>query len=71
MKRILSCGVSCSVFLVSLYLATSSGVATGKAALTFSRDVAPIINKNCASCHRPGEVALKLPFAACRGRGTE
>jgi mono/diheme cytochrome c family protein len=24
---------------------------------TFSRDVAPILFKNCASCHRPGEIA--------------
>ena len=31
-----------------------------KGALTFSRDIAPLINANCASCHRPGEVA---PFS--------
>ena len=24
---------------------------------TFTRDVAPILNENCVSCHRPGEVA--------------
>jgi hypothetical protein len=24
---------------------------------TFARDVAPILMKNCASCHRPGEIA--------------
>src|SRR5438034_11100201 len=56
MKRILSCGVFGGVLLISFYLATSSGVASDKA-VTFSREVAPIINKNCASCHRPGEVA--------------
>jgi hypothetical protein len=28
-----------------------------KAAPTFSKDVAPIIFKNCAGCHRPGEIA--------------
>src|SRR6266550_2293516 len=56
MKRILSCGVFGSVLLVSFYFATSSGVASDKT-VTFSREVAPIINKNCASCHRPGEVA--------------
>src|SRR4029077_6005490 len=27
---------------------------------TFNRDVAPLVFKNCAACHRPGEVA---PFA--------
>lgn len=28
-----------------------------KGTLTFARDVAPLIFKNCAACHRPGEVA--------------
>lgn len=28
--------------------------------VTFSKDVAPIFNKNCAECHRPGEAA---PFS--------
>ena len=46
------------------------GVALGLAALnpqassaqaqpgapTYTKDVAPILNKNCASCHRPGEM---------------
>lgn len=31
-----------------------------KGALTFAHDIAPLINANCASCHRPGEVA---PFS--------
>lgn len=26
-------------------------------AVTFTRDVAPILNRNCTSCHRPGEIA--------------
>ena len=26
------------------------------AAPTFTKDVAPILNKNCVSCHRPGEI---------------
>ena len=25
--------------------------------VTYSRDVAPILFENCASCHRPGEIA--------------
>src|SRR6188768_1218480 len=29
-------------------------------AVTFHRDVAPILQANCASCHRPGEAA---PFS--------
>jgi mono/diheme cytochrome c family protein len=28
--------------------------------VTFSKDVAPIFNKSCAECHRPGEAA---PFS--------
>src|SRR5882762_8761732 len=31
--------------------------AQAKSAPTFSRDVAPILFKNCAGCHRPGEIA--------------
>src|ERR1700716_2208946 len=27
------------------------------ASVTFSKDVAPILNRRCAECHRPGEVA--------------
>ena len=34
-------------------LATSSAFA----ATTFSKDVAPILYKNCVACHRPGEMA--------------
>ena len=30
------------------------------AQVTFNKDIAPIIYKNCSSCHRPGEVA---PFS--------
>ena len=30
---------------------------TGASAVTFDKDVAPIFFKNCAQCHRPGEVA--------------
>jgi len=31
-----------------------------QAAVNFNKDIAPIIYKNCATCHRPGEVA---PFS--------
>ena len=33
------------------------GVAKKNAALTFNKDVAPIVNARCAECHRPGESA--------------
>lgn len=39
-------------------VATLSSVGSG--AVTFTKDVAPILFENCVSCHRPGEVA---PFS--------
>ncbi|MBS1812517.1 MAG: c-type cytochrome [Acidobacteria bacterium] len=43
-------------------LALQASQASGKSAktVTFSKEVAPIFNKNCANCHRPGEAA---PFS--------
>jgi mono/diheme cytochrome c family protein len=35
-------------------------VIPARAQVTFNKDIAPILHKNCAACHRPGEVA---PFA--------
>jgi hypothetical protein len=32
-------------------------VSVGMAAPTFTKDVAPILYKNCVACHRPGEIA--------------
>lgn len=46
------------VFLIAAPLAAYS--ATVKDAVTFNREIAPIIYRNCSSCHRPGEAA---PFA--------
>ena len=57
MKRILVWGLTCSTFLTGLFLATWSGAASDKSGLTYSKDIAPILNKNCAGCHRPGEIA--------------
>ena len=34
--------------------------ATAAASLTYSKDIAPLLNKNCVSCHRTGEVG---PFS--------
>ena len=42
-------------------LALASTVSTlAAAAPTFNKDIAPILYQNCATCHRPGEVA---PFS--------
>src|ERR1700687_4563804 len=34
--------------------------ATGQSVVTFTKDVAPILERNCQGCHRPGEAA---PFS--------
>jgi len=41
----------------SLAVSTSVLPAQTSATPTFSRDVAPILYRNCVSCHRPGEIA--------------
>jgi tetratricopeptide (TPR) repeat protein/mono/diheme cytochrome c family protein len=38
----------------------SAAIPVPSAQVTFSRDIAPIIFRNCATCHRPGEAA---PFS--------
>jgi hypothetical protein len=43
--------------VAGLFLDQGSGSAAGVPPVTFSKDVAPIIYKNCASCHRPNQVA--------------
>lgn len=43
-----------------IWIALAGAVAAAGAAPTFNRDIAPILYKNCATCHRPGEVA---PFS--------
>ena len=37
--------------------ADAQGAAAPAGPVTYSEDVAPILLENCASCHRPGEVA--------------
>jgi tetratricopeptide (TPR) repeat protein/mono/diheme cytochrome c family protein len=51
------------VALLAVPIATNYGVSArqdGAPALTFSRDIAPIVFERCASCHRPGQAA---PFS--------
>src|SRR5262245_45489812 len=48
--------------LLAIFVAADAGVPAGAqqpgaSAPTFSKDVAPILYKNCVSCHRPGEIA--------------
>ena len=46
-----------AMFSASAEAQYASRRAAPKDAPTFSKDVAPIIFKNCAGCHRPGEIA--------------
>src|SRR5580658_4960434 len=42
------------------WLGSAVALAAAAAPPTFNHDIAPILYKNCATCHRPGEVA---PFS--------
>ena len=46
--------------IVGLLFAFASTAATNPSAVTFAKDVAPILQNNCQGCHRPGEAA---PFS--------
>jgi hypothetical protein len=43
--------------LASLTVAAAAAATTEQSSVTFTRDVLPILQKNCQSCHRPGQVA--------------
>src|SRR3981081_1680490 len=46
------------VFAVVLTLATAAMAAdVSSSNITFNKDVLPVLQKNCQTCHRPGEVA--------------
>jgi len=61
MKRTLFAALTAlTILAAAFFLAPSSsfdGLAKSKAAVTFNKDVAPILFKSCAECHRPGEAA--------------
>src|SRR5262249_14632815 len=63
MNRSISIAMALGFVLMVLFLAsgdvstTVAASAGPSATVTFSKDVAPILYKNCVTCHRPGEVA--------------
>lgn len=59
MKRAFALPIALFCLIVGLaYLpASNAGDAKSKAAITFTKDVAPIIYKNCAGCHKPNDIA--------------
>jgi hypothetical protein len=46
-----------SILTAIMTLAVAGAAAAQSAAPTYTKDVAPILYKNCTSCHRPGEIA--------------
>lgn len=59
MKRTSGLWLTAGLLLAVVFLYQSSTSASDKASssVTFTRDVASILHKNCASCHRTGEIA--------------
>jgi len=45
------------VVVGALYPTASAQQPAQSAAVTFTRDVAPILQKSCQNCHRPGAIA--------------
>ena len=56
-KRILTMICAAAAVLLLATLSFEGMHASAPAAVTFSKDVAPIFFSKCASCHRPGEIA--------------
>ncbi len=48
---------SCVAVVVGAERPQSSGQPSVSAAVTFTRDIAPIFQKHCIACHRPGQMA--------------
>src|SRR6059058_6128732 len=58
MERMATKAIVLGITAGCLLAAGGSASKIGKEpAVTFSRDVAPILAKNCQGCHRPGEAA--------------
>ncbi len=53
-----ACSALAGVFCVGVLLSASQAAAPDAAAVpTYTKDIAPILFRNCTSCHRPGEIA--------------
>ena len=61
MKRVVMVGIGASALLLSLAARVDTAAPAASAAPaavpTFTKDVAPIVFRSCAPCHRPGDVA--------------
>jgi len=57
-RRTVAAAALCALAgVASVQLGAQSPAANAGATPTFSKDVAPIVYKNCTNCHRPGELA--------------
>ena len=61
MKRMLFTVLTAPTILAAAFfaspLSSADSLTKSKASVTFNKDVAPILFKNCVECHRPGEAA--------------
>src|SRR5580693_1622575 len=53
-------------FVLVSILATVAAAADTKTGVTFNQDVLPILEKNCQTCHRPGEIG-PMPLLTYEG----
>src|SRR5499426_417176 len=68
MTRFLSFVLLTAVTVLGAEISSPSVTSQQTQAVTFNKDVLPILQKNCQMCHRPGEVAPMsfLTFADAR-----
>src|SRR5262245_3278679 len=57
MNRSLGLCLMGALAALGIFLSPGSRVTSSAATVTLTKDVAPIVQKNCQVCHRPGEVA--------------
>jgi hypothetical protein len=59
------CTNNAAKVVIALFVLFSAiGFAAGQIAPTFTHDVAPILFKNCLTCHREGELASRVPLTS-------
>ncbi len=62
-RRSIDVAIGTAVLTASLALVLAiARSAAGNAVPTFTKDVAPILYKNCAKCHQAGELASRVPL---------
>ena len=61
MNKTLARGTAALTILAAAFIASplsrADGLTKSKGPVTFNKDVAPVLFKNCVECHRPGEAA--------------